>query len=75
MGEFIHWPKSYLLLSITCEEILSWMIEFGMKHHLVCQKIKIRRIAKKNGNNFVNFEAKGGPNILPMSRVCHNHSL
>ena len=29
--EFIHWPKPYLLLSATCDEILSWMIEIWMK--------------------------------------------
>ena len=27
MDEFICWPKPYLLLSATCFEILSWMIE------------------------------------------------
>ena len=27
--------KSYLLLSATCDEILSWMIESWMKNHLV----------------------------------------
>ena len=31
MDEFIHWPKSYLLLSTTCDEVLSWMIEILMK--------------------------------------------
>ena len=35
VDEFIHWPKPYLLLSITCNEILSWMIEIWMKKHLV----------------------------------------
>ena len=35
MDEFIHWPKPYLLLSATCEEILPWMIEICMKNHLV----------------------------------------
>jgi hypothetical protein len=29
MDEFIHRPKPYLLLSATCDEILSWMIEAG----------------------------------------------
>ena len=27
IDDFIHWPKPYLLLSATCDEILSWMIE------------------------------------------------
>ena len=31
MDEFIHWPKPYLLLSATSDEILSWMIEIHMK--------------------------------------------
>ena len=31
MDEFIHWPKPYLLLSTTCDDILSWMIEIWMK--------------------------------------------
>ena len=35
MDEFIHWPKPYLLLSPTCDEILSWMIEIWMKSNLV----------------------------------------
>ena len=35
MAEFIDWPKSYLLLSATCDEILSWMIEIWMKNYLV----------------------------------------
>ena len=35
MDEFIHWPKPYLLLSTTCDEILSWMIVIWMKNHLV----------------------------------------
>ena len=35
MDEFIHWPKPYLLLSTTCDEILSRMIEIWMKNHLV----------------------------------------
>ena len=33
--EFIHWPKSYLLLSPTCDDMLSWMIEFWIKNHLL----------------------------------------
>ena len=35
MDEFIHWLKPYLLLSATCDEMLSWVIEIGMKNHLV----------------------------------------
>ena len=35
MDEFIHWPKPYLLLSTTYDEILLWMIEIWMKIHLV----------------------------------------
>ena len=35
MDEFMYWSKPYLLLSSTCDEILSWMIEMGMKIHLV----------------------------------------
>ena len=35
MDEFIHWPKPYLLLSATCDEILSWMIEIWMENNLV----------------------------------------
>ena len=27
MDEFIRWPKPYVLLSTTRDEILSWMIE------------------------------------------------
>ena len=34
MDESMHWPKPYLLLSPTCDEILSWMIEIGTKYHL-----------------------------------------
>ena len=35
MDEFIHWPKPYLLLSTTGDEILSWMIVIWMKNGLV----------------------------------------
>jgi hypothetical protein len=35
MDEFIHYPKPDLLLSATCDEILSWVIEFWMENHLV----------------------------------------
>jgi hypothetical protein len=30
MDEFICWPKLYLRLSTTCDEILIWMIESWM---------------------------------------------
>ena len=35
MDELIHWSKPCLLLSATCGEILSWLIEIWMKVHLV----------------------------------------
>jgi hypothetical protein len=35
MDEFIHWPKPHLLLSTTCDETLSWMMEIWIKYHLV----------------------------------------
>ena len=35
MDEFIYWQKPCLLLSATCDETLSWMIEIWMKNHLV----------------------------------------
>ena len=35
MDEFIHWSKPYFLLSATCDEILSWMIEIWMENNLV----------------------------------------
>ena len=35
MDEFNHWPKPCLLLSGTCDEILSWMIGIWMENHLV----------------------------------------
>ena len=34
-GELVHWPKTYLRLSATCDEVLSWMIEIWMKNDLV----------------------------------------
>ena len=33
--EFIHWPKPYILLSATCVEIFSWMIEIWDENDLV----------------------------------------
>ena len=38
MDEFIHWPKPFLLLSATCDDILSWMIEIWMKNNLVSDR-------------------------------------
>ena len=35
MHEFIHWPKPYLLLPTTCDELLSWMIKIWMKNHFI----------------------------------------
>ena len=35
MDELIHWPTPYLLLSVTCDEILPWMSEIWMKAHMV----------------------------------------
>ena len=35
MDGFIRWPKPYLLLPTTCDELLSWMLEFRTKNHLV----------------------------------------
>jgi hypothetical protein len=35
VDEFIHWPKPYILLSATCDEILSRVITIWMKTHLV----------------------------------------
>ena len=39
MDEFIPWSKPYILLSATCDKILSWMIEIWMKNHLVSDNI------------------------------------
>ena len=33
--EIVHWPEPCLLLSSTCNEILSWMMEFWIRNHLV----------------------------------------
>ena len=35
MDEFICWPKPYLLLLATFDEILPWTIEIQMKNHLL----------------------------------------
>ena len=47
MDEFIHWPKPYLLLSATCDEILSWMIEIWMTNHLVTATSQIYNLSNK----------------------------
>ena len=39
MDEFIHWPKPCLLLSTTCDGILSWMFEVWMMNHLVTDNV------------------------------------
>jgi len=51
--EFIHWPKLYLLLSATCDEILWWMIEIWIKNYLLLiiittQKLLWQTIYKGN---------------------------
>ena len=33
--EFVHWPKPYLLMSATYDEILSWIAETWMKNYLI----------------------------------------
>jgi hypothetical protein len=57
MDEFIRWPKPYLLLSATCDEILSWVIEIWIENHLV----------NDNNCNTENFII---PKILP--RMANN---
>ena len=45
MDVFIHWPTPDLLLSKTCDEIVSWMIEICMKNNLVtsnCNTVKLK---------------------------------
>ena len=39
MDDFIHSPKPYLLLSTTCDEILSWMIGIRMKNQFLSDSI------------------------------------
>ena len=45
VDEFIRWPKPNLLLSPTCDDILTWMIVIWMKLHLVsdwnCNVVKL----------------------------------
>ena len=67
MDEFIHWPKPYLLLSATCDEILSWMIEIWMKNHLVsdnnCNIVKIKSLKYLQGMaNNVGLKSSVGDN-------------
>ena len=35
MEEFIRWSKTPLSLVITCDEILSWLIEIWMENRFV----------------------------------------
>ena len=35
MDKFIYWSKPYLLLSATCDELVSWLFEIWMSYHLV----------------------------------------
>ena len=35
IDEFFGWPKPCLLLSATCDEILSWMVGIWTKNHLL----------------------------------------
>ena len=51
MDEFIHWPKPYLLLAATCDEILSWMIEIWMTNPLVSDSACNTIIPKKITRN------------------------
>ena len=57
MDEFIHWPTSYLLLSTTCDEILSWMIAIWMKNHSVsdrnCNTVNL--LSPKNWQGMTNI--------------------
>jgi hypothetical protein len=50
---FIHWPKPYLLLATTYDEILSWMIEIWMRNHLVsdntCNTVNVQSPKKWQG--------------------------
>ena len=39
MDGFTHWRKLYLLLSTTCDEIFSWMVEFWIENRLVSDNI------------------------------------
>ena len=54
--EFIHRSKSYLLLSATCDEILSWIIQIWMKNHLVtdsdCNTVNLQSPQNLQGMTF-----------------------
>ena len=54
MDELIHQPKSYLLLSETCDEILHWM-----KNHLVsdsnCNSVNLQSPGKMTKNVGLTF--------------------
>ena len=51
MVEFIHWEKFHILLTTTCDEILSWMIKIWLKIHLVsdskCNYVNLYGIPKQ----------------------------
>ena len=69
MDEFIHWPKPYLLLSATVDEVLSWMIENWMKNHLVsgsnCNTVNVETPHKLQGvTNNVGLTFSVGDTIL-----------
>ena len=50
MDEFIHWPKPYLPLSVTCDERLLRMIEIWMKNHLASDSL-CNTVNLKSPNN------------------------
>ena len=50
--EFIHWPKPYLLLLATWDEIISWMIDILMKNHLISGSFKCN-IVNLHSPNFL----------------------
>jgi hypothetical protein len=69
MNEFIHWLTPYLLLSSTCDEMLSWMIEVWMNNQLVsdvnCNTINIVSPPKSQGmTNNVGLTFSVGDTIL-----------
>ena len=48
----MHWSKPYLLLSATCDEILSWLTEVCMKNHLVSDfSTKSSKCLQRMANN------------------------
>jgi hypothetical protein len=52
--KFIRWPKPYLLLSTTCDEIASWMVEIWMKKHSVSGSKSMTPPPKKNLQGMTN---------------------